>query len=97
MMTEERGTMMRTVPDRYELLGVDMDGEEYSVEYVCDCDYCGEAILNDDDVIGIVAPSGEKLIIHEDENISVTELLDFLGVYWTSGDARDVEMILQNH
>ena len=82
--------------DRYELLGVDMDGEEDET-YVRDCDYCGEAIREGDEVIGIVSPSGEKLIIHEGEDISVTELLDFLGVEWTGGDVRDVEMILQDH
>lgn len=88
--------MPRVDYDRYEMLGVDMDGEG-NENYVRDCDYCGDSFFKGDEVLGIVSPSGEKLIIHEDEDMSLIELLEFLDVYFIRGEVEEVEMILKDH
>lgn len=99
MRIEERGALMKTVPDRYELLGVDLDNENEKIHasYVCDCDACGDPIYKGDEVIGIVTPSGEKLIIHDGEYSDLEEILDMIGVYYTTGDVEDVEELVRDH
>ena len=65
-------------------------------DYVCDCDACGDRITKEDSVLGILCPDGEKLMIHDGEEIALTDLLDMIGIEYYRGDAEDVDDILSD-
>jgi len=78
-----------------EMLGVDMDTfEDEETDEVCRCEVCGEIIRKEENSIGFVTPAGEKIMLCGGDDLTLTDILDLLGVDYAEGDAEEVSETL---